>query len=975
MSPLHEVPADDYEDLRFAVVMNGGVSLAVWIGGVAQEIHRLQESAGAYAQLLDFTATKAWVDVISGTSAGGINGAFLDLARVYGTDLTPLRDVWLQSGSLDELLRDPWEEDPPSLLRGAHFYDELRKAFQQLKSGTPRVASDVPIDLTLTTTLLHGFPNQLADDFGAPINDANHRGRFTFRRGPDVAHDDFAHPRLADQLALASRATASFPLAFEPVFCRRIPQSAEDGPPMDGVASFAADRYLLDGGILDNKPLDHALNAIFRLRSKGEVRRILCYVVPSPEPVASNHPDDAEKRPLIAEVSVASVATLPLIQSISTQISEIKRHNRSVQRLRQTRLALANLPWESVATSAANLLEVYRCRRAESAAVYITEEIEKGITFEDPGEGFGRRRREWITGLFLEIFRTEGLPSVPESIPPQNARREDLDLHLWHWGLFTVENIADMVLDLLMRGIHLTQLGSSGSDSGERTAYAELKQIQGKVYSLVLDLHKTRESAAGFWRQCGGRFPQPFGNYAAAKSWARESLDLDPDRGKYGDTALSLAQQLAAAAPHLTTVADAANRRNRWPAEGDAANALGKMVGMLTQDSRTPEAVLVRLLTLEVVQFAVGFSGPARDVADHVLELAEIGSDNPALLGLRAVLGHKPAGAKFAHFGGFYKRSWRANDWLLGRLHGVERLVRILLDPERLRRLYFGQTASAVCQELEKIAIPPPSDPDAQACWKWWQRKADLVKKELSFLQDGTQLLPEQLVHAADAVLYRFQLAILRDELPVLAGSIEHDIESRYGPGKGQDFLNEVRRITANRGFLALRSAESEVIERLYRSCRGEEETSSEESITERFLATVTRTFAVGTSMLAGKNAGLGRLSRVTRLIRFPALVTDAIAQSLLRENKTNVAVFAAVISASAATLALAFFTTARIPWQIIGVAAVVLVFTVALFTTRRKHRLKLLALLLLVVVYASSPEVRAVLAKLWTWVEGRLFS
>ena len=32
---------DNLEELRIALVMNGGVSLAVWMGGVTSEIYRL----------------------------------------------------------------------------------------------------------------------------------------------------------------------------------------------------------------------------------------------------------------------------------------------------------------------------------------------------------------------------------------------------------------------------------------------------------------------------------------------------------------------------------------------------------------------------------------------------------------------------------------------------------------------------------------------------------------------------------------------------------------------------------------------------------------------------------------------------------------------------------------------------------------------------------------------------------------------
>ncbi len=40
---------------------------------------------------------------------------------------------------------------------------------------------------------------------------------------------------------------------------------------------------------------------------------------------------------------------------------------------------------------------------------------------------------------------------------------------------------------------------------------------------------------------------------------------------------------------------------------------------------------------------------------------------------------------QFHHFGAFYKRSWRANDWVWGRLDGAGWLVHVLLDPRRVR--------------------------------------------------------------------------------------------------------------------------------------------------------------------------------------------------------------------------------------------------------------------------------------------------
>ena len=63
-----------------AVVLNGGVSLAVWISGVTLELYNLGVAGGssdAYYPVLDLLRADARIDVIAGTSAGGLNGAFL----------------------------------------------------------------------------------------------------------------------------------------------------------------------------------------------------------------------------------------------------------------------------------------------------------------------------------------------------------------------------------------------------------------------------------------------------------------------------------------------------------------------------------------------------------------------------------------------------------------------------------------------------------------------------------------------------------------------------------------------------------------------------------------------------------------------------------------------------------------------------------------------------------------------------------
>jgi hypothetical protein len=92
----------DTEEVRLATTMTGGVSLAVWMGSVAREIDLLMQASRArravpnpdilYTRLLDLLDILVEVDVLSGTSAGGINAVLLAYVRARHGDLSKLRD-------------------------------------------------------------------------------------------------------------------------------------------------------------------------------------------------------------------------------------------------------------------------------------------------------------------------------------------------------------------------------------------------------------------------------------------------------------------------------------------------------------------------------------------------------------------------------------------------------------------------------------------------------------------------------------------------------------------------------------------------------------------------------------------------------------------------------------------------------------------------------------------------------------------
>jgi hypothetical protein len=95
-SQCSESSSEPFREVRIALVCYGGVSLAIYMHGVTRELHRLVAASSrfdadqnpfeprctehVYWELLQHLAardrvrTQVVVDVISGTSAGGING-------------------------------------------------------------------------------------------------------------------------------------------------------------------------------------------------------------------------------------------------------------------------------------------------------------------------------------------------------------------------------------------------------------------------------------------------------------------------------------------------------------------------------------------------------------------------------------------------------------------------------------------------------------------------------------------------------------------------------------------------------------------------------------------------------------------------------------------------------------------------------------------------------------------------------------
>ncbi|WP_370542068.1 hypothetical protein [Amycolatopsis sp. FDAARGOS 1241] len=150
------------QEIRLAMTMVGSASLAVWMSGVATETSALLHASrtpgdgSGYRKLLDLLRATVRLDVLTGTSAGGIGAAGLGLAEAFKSSPGPLRDTLLTAGSLENLIRDPNEKQPRSLLDGDRFLGDLEGALRTIAAGGTTPADAPDMTLLLPGTMIDG---------------------------------------------------------------------------------------------------------------------------------------------------------------------------------------------------------------------------------------------------------------------------------------------------------------------------------------------------------------------------------------------------------------------------------------------------------------------------------------------------------------------------------------------------------------------------------------------------------------------------------------------------------------------------------------------------------------------------------------------------------------------------------------------------------------------------------------------------
>lgn len=390
-----------FRELRLALVCYGGVSLAIYMHGITKELHKLarasrafDESIGAglvnpfadrpdadsefgyFEQLRDLAEQgehlSVAVDIIAGTSAGGINGVCLAQVLSHDGSQEGLKSLWIDEGDLKELLKAPpiggWRtraalaglalavrpQTTRFPLRGDRMSRLLYDAISGMSGETGRtlVPAGGSLDLFVTTTDLHGFDVLVPSGAGgASQRDADHAQVLHFRYQSDSTPDDFT-PEDVGSLAFAARATSCFPGAFPPVSVASFQTELHrDGQqrPLHGdrlpgrfrrqyaeTGNRLEDAWFVDGGVLDNAPYDLVVDAIAAKRAEREVLRRVIYIQPDPgRPLQlltpdTDHPAGTQGAPPWLGSVVTSLTSVKGSHSILRDLLRLRDLNRRI---------------------------------------------------------------------------------------------------------------------------------------------------------------------------------------------------------------------------------------------------------------------------------------------------------------------------------------------------------------------------------------------------------------------------------------------------------------------------------------------------------------------------------------------------------------------------------------------------------------------------------------------------------------------
>ncbi len=647
--------------LRLALSMNGGVSLAVWIGGAVSEIDCLRRGDEFWGDLLKGCGfqREALVDVMTGASAGGLNAVLMAQAIRSQTPFSEFLELWQDHADIDRLLKGPrhaTRNDARAVLQGEYFRQSLRDA---LDKPVGSIALEQDLAVFASATLVRPNPVEFRDVPGAAICETRSDAYFHIaRRGPSNRGLDSFEPsdRVVsnlDALALVGRATSSLPGLFEPV---EFDQLTFGSRLVGAFTRLRSKVEVMDGGVIDNVPISRAIRAIANSPAERRVRRVLLYLHPDP---GGRRGAGAEQDPTTA-LEVVRTFFGKRKETIREDIELLRLHNDAVDRRREEGEALLRSfarPGYQVDSD-----ERAALGRSTCSAMLLRAAIDP------PSE---------LTWHAPNVARLVPLVDGPDD--PSKAELAT-DIHA------AVADNPDVLVAVATRRMVLGLQRLIGSIAAIAPD-VDFEDVQPRIYELLLLCDVvTSYQLARFLGHGDGSAP------TTRLTQSREELDVILVADEVDDETWK-----ALASWDLSGATSSADGRSLGDHLRFLVETIVEHLPQLPDDVEAPAADVLRNLvsgaaSAEDLDLALLPLAAESVASDQPIEFVRIAGDasSPASLAFEAHNKRrqpKIAGLQLHHLGAFFDRDWRTNDWWWGRLDSVRALLDVVLDDEALEAL------------------------------------------------------------------------------------------------------------------------------------------------------------------------------------------------------------------------------------------------------------------------------------------------
>ena len=606
--------------------------------------------------------------------------------------------------NLSLFMRSRWFKPPlGGRIMAGLMYDAITSMGVGQNAQASLLPSSQSLDLFVTTTDYQGHAELLQIHDPPLIEELEHRHilHFAYRRRPDGTVDSDFELDNAPGLAFAARATSSFPGAFPPARIVEMDEvvSARKGS-WPGRAAFIAHCFadyvrvgtdpakvpFIDGSVLNNRPFQQAIAAIHGRPAYREVDRRLVYIDPHPASPLSNR---GQQVPGFFSTLRAALSDIPSTQPVTEELTRVGEFNDQVRRLR----AIIDTARPHVSELVGKFVSIAFDRPISGEDLRVWREQVNSHVASDAGftyQAYVRLKLASVRAFGAElILQLRGIPAlsplsrvVAEIIDAWAVRKqivyEDADREGLGFEIQSGDARPPWVDYLLAFDVKYRV---------RRLQF--LIEGQNRLYQLI-----GQKRFAPFDPQLLDRLKRQFYDRLGA-------LRRREEPGFYSEETRHLAARIVPSVPSAGEMKDVKSYAERFVNEHeDKLDVLIERLGQeidLNATTRDLDHLLASVdpaewlpeARREVLINYLGF--PFWDVLTFPItgtrengELREILIDriSPNDISASSALGgiESLKGIGFGHFAAFLSRAYRENDYLMGRLQALDRLIDIVCD-------------------------------------------------------------------------------------------------------------------------------------------------------------------------------------------------------------------------------------------------------------------------------------------------------